>query len=423
MLPTQNYSERSLDGVSFKGATASFRDANFARAKLRGADFEEADLSMADFSSANLCGANFKGAKLCGANFTAARMGLSPHAAVWLVLLTLGLMFLAVGMTIGAGAPFAASIFMYGKLGIVCSSLVFAGALTVSIIKGVEKGLVVSFLFVPLVVAAVYLLNYFLSSSLTLSLAATMVAVTVSALAPVMLIFLATANVMILTVMRAVFGEHGPSIFVIVAICAVLGIYSTVFIASKFGLAPGTPVPVEAERFIITTRSLSWLREAEVPEATLERLKGIEGRGFTSQEAFLSAVRDKIGEEETWKYGGRIVQSARNAIYSPSSIGYPAFLGGFLASLAVLISSVYLAKRTFEKEAKQSLILNLAVACLSKFGTSFEEADVKDANFTGVDLRNTNFKYALNAKSCEWFGSKDEQFSRDLARLRAKAQG
>ncbi|GEM_PF-1445938 len=66
-----------------------------------------------------------------------------------------------------------------------------------------------------------------------------------------------------------------------------------------------------------------------------------------------------------------------------------------IATLAVIILGAYLGWRVLKGDKKNPWIRSLAIAFASTKGTSFREANLADANFTGATLKSTDFRKAI----------------------------
>jgi len=60
----------------------------------------------------------------------------------------------------------------------------------------------------------------------------------------------------------------------------------------------------------ITDKSLTKLKEKELPEEILDKLAGLKKQKYTSEEEFLSALEKAIGKEQTAQYKSQILKAA-----------------------------------------------------------------------------------------------------------------
>jgi len=406
-----------MDGVSFKGTTMPLRNANFSNASLHKADFEGVDLSGADFSYADLRGASFKNAILHGTNFGYAKMGLPRSKVVLHVFLTLVLGVLAIGVTVGAGSSVAAITYKYGKLGFFCSLITIAATLTVSVIKGVEDGLKISFLSISLVIPFAFLFALVTPSSMTPRTAVIIISIILATFVTLFVVINTTSSVMIQVLVRTIFGKTGQAVFFIGVASTVLEMFAAVFMISLSGATANVFMPQEAKRYKITEMSLRQLKDVGLPDTVLEKLKRIEGQGYSSEDEFIIVVTREIGEEQVIRYGAPISFYSQDLKYGPHGIGFFPFFCAVAIIIAVITVSAYLTLRVVNKEGRQSLILRVAVGFFSRRGTSFENADLEKARFAGVDFRNTNFSGARNARGCDWWGTREHLFANGLLQL------
>jgi uncharacterized protein YjbI with pentapeptide repeats len=62
--------------------------------------------------------------------------------------------------------------------------------------------------------------------------------------------------------------------------------------------------------------------------------------------------------------------------------------------------SIYISWRALKGDEKHAVIRNIAVAFAATGGTSFRNADLSDANFTGATLKSTDFRKAILTRTC-----------------------
>ena len=406
------YAGLKLDGNKFEG---SHRKENFSRVSLLGCKYDGCDLSGADFSHSDLRGASFKGALLQGVNFNHAKMGLPPRLAKWLGLLALFLSLIGVMVTLIAASTNAAIVYRFGNLGLISSLITLIAAVVVSLRKGIEDGLKSTFLFMAIIVPAVLIFAVASPSRMTPG-AVTAIGSAIIALFVNLLMIINTAtNVLIQLLTRVIFGKAGPALFVIVVAGILLQMFGTVFTYSHFGNTAAAYMPDEARRFKITETSLTQLREAGLPAEALEKLRKVTGQSYSSEEEFTGALRREFGDELMLRYGPRILFYSQEPKYGPRDIGYVPFFIAFLVAAAVLALSAFLAREVIKEGAKPSVLLSWAVHLIGRRGTSFENADLKEAQFVGVNFRNTSFSGAKNVESCYWGKEKkDRQFAHEL---------
>jgi hypothetical protein len=69
-------------------------------------------------------------------------------------------------------------------------------------------------------------------------------------------------------------------------------------------------------------------------------------------------------------------------------------LGGGIATIIMAISCAVISKRALNDIVGDSVLKKIALRISSSFGTSFQHADLTDADFSDAELRNTNFSHA-----------------------------
>jgi uncharacterized protein YjbI with pentapeptide repeats len=69
-------------------------------------------------------------------------------------------------------------------------------------------------------------------------------------------------------------------------------------------------------------------------------------------------------------------------------------LGGGLGTVVMALSCAVISKRALKVESN-SLLRKIALVISTKFGTSFKNADLTNANFSDAQIKNTNFSHAI----------------------------
>jgi len=80
-------------------------------------------------------------------------------------------------------------------------------------------------------------------------------------------------------------------------------------------------------------------------------------------------------------------------------------LGGGIGTVIMAISCAIISKRALKNESEPSLIRKIALSISTRFGTSFENADLTGADFSDAEIKNTSFKNA-NITDVNWSNSK-----------------
>ncbi|NES91527.1 pentapeptide repeat-containing protein [Okeania sp. SIO2B9] len=75
------------------------------------------------------------------------------------------------------------------------------------------------------------------------------------------------------------------------------------------------------------------------------------------------------------------------------------------ATITLLALSLFIGCRAVVGDRKYALIRNIAIILCSYGGTSFYEANLTDANFSGASLKNTNLRKAILTRTC-WLNAK-----------------
>ncbi|MEG4530514.1 pentapeptide repeat-containing protein [Microcoleus sp. D2_18a_D3] len=79
---------------------------------------------------------------------------------------------------------------------------------------------------------------------------------------------------------------------------------------------------------------------------------------------------------------------------------YQQLVSGIFISLSSLPIVFYVQQKALAGERKYLFFKSLAISLSSKIGTTFEKADLTDANFTGAVLGNTDFREANLTRTC-----------------------
>ena len=73
-----------------------------------------------------------------------------------------------------------------------------------------------------------------------------------------------------------------------------------------------------------------------------------------------------------------------------------------VVSLVLVILSAYIGSCAIFEDKKQNFVRNMAISLITKYGTSFHNADLTDADFTQAKLKSANFSKA-KVKRTDWF--------------------
>jgi len=88
-----------------------------------------------------------------------------------------------------------------------------------------------------------------------------------------------------------------------------------------------------------------------------------------------------------------------------TTISYVAGGVALIVSFPVILLCAYVSCHALFGDEKQSLIRNLAIALVTKYGTNFQGCDLTDADFTQARLKNTSFITAILTRTC-WYQAK-----------------
>jgi hypothetical protein len=69
-------------------------------------------------------------------------------------------------------------------------------------------------------------------------------------------------------------------------------------------------------------------------------------------------------------------------------------VGGGLATVIMSVACAVISKRALKGDSGNSFLKNIALRISSSFGTSFENADLTNADFTDAEIKNSNFSHA-----------------------------
>ncbi|MEA5447432.1 pentapeptide repeat-containing protein [Leptolyngbya sp. CCNP1308] len=97
------------------------------------------------------------------------------------------------------------------------------------------------------------------------------------------------------------------------------------------------------------------------------------------------------------------ISGAEGATETPVTL---AVMAAVLTFLVLLGLSVYISKQAVADDSRYSLIRKIAIAVCSYRGTSFQEANLTNANFTAAKLKQADFRQA-NLTRARWFQSID----------------
>lgn len=415
----KNYSGRDFSGQSFKDRSEDFRDANFQSAKLQGANFEGLNLSGAVFTHADLRGVNFRNAILNTTDFSYAKMGLNFQFMVVIGSLALFFTLLTLPITLLAGTVIGSTTYMYGKIGAVFGLTTFLIFCFIFILRGTDVALRASIYSIPLITALTAFSGLLISRHETQDFATVIVSVVVSISCGIIPIWNSIANAIIFIYIRAVFGKISANVIGIVLLFTIFLVIINILFASYYGMVvSGDKIPNNFSHFEITNNSLRRLEMEGIPGEIIDKLEKLQNREYSSEEKLVTALQREVGKEQALEYKLEIVESARTFRGSIADVGFGAFFAAAIVDTLIISLSFYAAWRAITKEKKHSFILNLATKFASIGGTSFENADLSDAYFEGVTLRNTNFSGANHTQTCYWTSAKDLEFARELIPFR-----
>ena len=88
----------------------------------------------------------------------------------------------------------------------------------------------------------------------------------------------------------------------------------------------------------------------------------------------------------------------------------PAILGEIVA-VGVVLLGIYICWRALAGDEKYALVRTIAIDLAATSGTSFQKADLTDANFTKAMLKNTNFSGAILTRT-RWYDTQKLDFAR-----------
>ena len=396
-----DYSNKDLTGYSFRGK------------KLQGANFEKAILTRADFSHADIRGAKFKNAVLHDANFSHAQMGLPAASAFFFGVFALVLAFLAVPITLFSGISVGSATSRYGNAAILSGIVTISFFAAVLITRGTGFGLKLSVYSFPILIAVALSLNFFIPRNATIYFVSIVVSIFAAVILSIVGVMCSVVNTIAFIFIRAIFGKGGLIASMILVPCLVFFIILIVIVVSILSKQLINVAPPYVMQYEITQDSLNELKSQDVPEAVIAKLRRIEGREYLSESEFRADLEKVLDRDQTLQYQRVIVKSARRIGRTIQDVG----LYAFLITVLVVIASIYLTVCGVADDPKHSLIRRTAVRITSKFGTSFERADLFNAKFAWADLRNANFKDSRNAVTCYWEKAKDREFANELIAL------
>ena len=88
-----------------------------------------------------------------------------------------------------------------------------------------------------------------------------------------------------------------------------------------------------------------------------------------------------------------------------------AIIGSIFVTTPVAIIGTYIGKRALYGDKRDTWVRNFAIAFTARFGTSFQRADLTNANFSGTNLKNCDFKGANVNRTC-WYNSQKLHLAR-----------
>ena len=320
---------------------------DFSGGHFRGQSFEGQDLSGADFSRADIRGSNFTNANLRGANFTGSKAGLKKH---WVIIQLIVALLIAIGAGVMA---------VYGNWWAVI--VVSDGFKVASDGKEASRIIIPYLMMIPRIAVLAVIIVPFIAiirqgfTSGGLRIIVSMMAV-VSALAVVGGITIA-----------GIVGIMDDSILVGLNIGAGIGLY--IGIAGLIGIVGILPGVVAVAGIVAQTSARTV--------------------GSTTVSAMASIVPSMV------VCGAGLIGALINTSITPESM---AVCIGTMATVVVL--SIYVARRTLAGDEKYTSIRTVAVALMANGGTSFHNADLTEANFTGARLNNTDLREANLTRTC-----------------------
>jgi putative ATP-dependent endonuclease of the OLD family len=138
----------------------------------------------------------------------------------------------------------------------------------------------------------------------------------------------------------------------------------------------------EMANFKLTKQSLEDLRQEGIPDNVLENLTHLEEQQFPSNDTFLNAVKEKIGEEPTIRYEELILKYAKTTIKGLSSLEYTTQLVVTTHSSHIVAESNFQPIRYFRRiktkypcDSNNSLHIATTVLNLARFNQQSNEPE------------------------------------------------
>jgi uncharacterized protein YjbI with pentapeptide repeats len=362
---------------------------NYHHANLRGRSFKGQNLTGADFSHSDIRGANFFDATLIGANFSHATAGLQPGWATGLIICSLLLSGFSVINSAAIGyliAFFLVNNTFIGVVGLIC----FAVACFTIIRQGLPAilgavalaltGVLALFLGFILTLTAVVIVT----SSVDLDVATTLSGLLIVAFGVVAVAGAWTA------VEDGLWGLDPPLAGYFPVAAALILFFTGSYAVSIAGMAAGNiPIPGIA----LSALEIAIAVGVVVVMAVVLAL-GV-AVGLALGVAVVVALDVAVG----------VAIGVAMAGIAVATVAVVARLGtvGTVAVVAIAVITllgVYIAWRSLAEDDSYAFIQKAGIALAAKVGTSFQGANLTDANFTQATLKNTNFRQANLTRTC-----------------------
>lgn len=367
---------------------------NFRRVDLRGQSFNGENLTAADFSGANIRGTNFTGANLSRVNFQQARAGLQWHWLMVKLLISLVLAGIA-GFCSMLPRVIVTSIFDDSSLDTPMAGVLALAVLAILSLIFIRIGRGDPLSAIPLVLTVVI--------ALLLSSAALTVGVGIIA-SLVVLAGLMTAAVAILVMF--VTTDLGTTIF------AGIGVLTTVAIAI-FELANSL---LALEINIIDfgmKQELSDALDVIIFYSIIFTLAFALAFALTFAAEFAFACAGAVIFTFTFFCASLLAMSAPDRWTSvpATRLIMVTAIFSFIGIASLITLSAYISWQAMKGNKKYALIKTVSVALAARGGTSFRRANLTEANFYQVNLKNIDFRQANLTRI---YGK--DSFKLDLAR-------
>jgi uncharacterized protein YjbI with pentapeptide repeats len=365
---------------------------NYHHANLRGCSFKGQNLTGADFSHSDIRGANFFGATLIGANFSHTTAGLQLGWATGLIICSLLLSGFSVTNSAAIGYLIGFLLLNNTFIGVV-GLLCFAVACFAIIRQGLPAILGAVALALPGVVALFLGFLWTITGIVaTASSGVIGVATTLSGLLIVAFGVVAVAGAWA-ALEDGLWGLQPPLAGYLPVATALILFFTGSYAVSIAGIAAGN-IPIPGIAFSAL--------EIAIAVGVAFGVSVVLALGVAVGLALGVAVFVALGVAVFVALGVAVAM----AVIAVATVAVVARLGtvvteAVVATVALLtLLGAYIAWRSLEEDDSYAFIQKAGIALAAKAGTSFQGANLTDANFTQATLKNTNFRQANLTRTC-----------------------